>query len=130
MGKIDLTNFADGAVAERFDQALQQVLENIADPNTDPKKARKITVTLTVKADEKRDIANVSIQTKTALTPAKEVETRIVVGMDGGGKVVGAELKSGSKGQMFIDSEGDVAEDTGKKVEPSPNVVNLRSQGK
>ncbi|MFC4768712.1 replication terminator protein [Effusibacillus consociatus] len=113
---IDLTNFADGAVAERFNLELKKVLENIADPNTDPKKARKITLTVTVKADEKRDIANVSIQTKTVVAPAREIETKIVMDYDNTGSVVGAELKSGVKGQMFIDADGEVADDKGNKV--------------
>lgn len=113
---INLSNFANGAVAERFNIELQKVLENIADPNTDPKKARKLTLTVTVKADENRDIANVSIQTKTNLAPAKEIETKIIMDYDTSGKVVGAELQSGAKGQLFIDKEGDIADDTGRKV--------------
>lgn len=113
---IDLSNFADGAVAERFNLELQKVLENIADPNTDPKKARKLTMTIMLKADEKRDIASVSIQTKTSLVPAKDIETKIVMDCDAKGNVVGAELKSGSKGQMFIDDDGQIADDRGNKV--------------
>ncbi|MDQ0340246.1 uncharacterized protein YuzE [Caldalkalibacillus uzonensis] len=113
---IDLSNFANGAVAERFNQELAKVLENIADPNTDPKKARKLQLTLTIKADENRDIANVSIQTKTTLVPAKDIETKIIMDTDGEGNVVGAELKSGMKGQMYIDDEGDIADDRGQKV--------------
>ena len=45
---IDLSGLADGAVSERFQLELQRVLENIADPNTDPKKARTLTLTLTL----------------------------------------------------------------------------------
>lgn len=113
---IDLADFAGGAVAERFNIELQRVLENIADPNTDPKKPRKLILTLTVKADENRDIANVSIQTKTSLVPAKDIETKIVMDYDAKGNVVGAELKSGAKGQMFIDDDGEIADDRGNKI--------------
>jgi hypothetical protein len=60
---IDLADFAGGAVSERFNQELKKVLENIADPNTDPKKARTVTVKVTLKADENRDIADVDIST-------------------------------------------------------------------
>lgn len=125
MPKINLSNLANGSVAERIDMELQRVLENIADPNTDPKKARKLTVTVTLKADEKRDIANVSIQTKSTVVPAKDVETKFVLDRDNSGKVVGAELKSSAKGQMMIDKDGDVADDKGEKV---PNVVDFRKQ--
>ncbi|MEK3974512.1 MULTISPECIES: RusA family crossover junction endodeoxyribonuclease [unclassified Psychrobacillus] len=37
---------------------MQIALDNIADPNTDHKKARKVTVSLTRKANEKRNLAD------------------------------------------------------------------------
>jgi hypothetical protein len=43
---------------------------------------------------------------------------------DSNGKVTGAELKSGVKGQTFLDPEGDVADDKGNKI------INLKSQSK
>jgi hypothetical protein len=101
---IDLSNLAGGAIAERFNVELSKVLENIADPNTDPKKARTLTVKLTFKADEERDIANVSIETKTALASAKTLETKFVLDRDRLGNVVGAELRSAQKDQVVIES--------------------------
>ena len=113
---INLSDFASGAVDERFGQELQKVLENIADPNTDPFKARKVQLTLTVKGNENRDIASVDIQAKSTLVPARNVTTAIILDQDSKGRVVGAELKSGSKGQLFIDEEGDIADDRDNKV--------------
>lgn len=119
---IDLTQFADGAVAERFNQELIKVLENIADPNTDPKKVRKLTLTVSIAGNEKRDIATVGIQAKTALAPAKQIETQIIMDYDNRGRVTGAELKSGIKGQTYLDPEGDVSDDKGNKI------INLKQQ--
>jgi hypothetical protein len=113
---INLSNFADGSVTERVNQEFQKVLENIADPNTDPKKARKVTLVFTLKGNEKRDLASVSVSTKSNLAPAYDVETNIILDLDNNGRVTGAELKSGQKGQTFIDDEGDVADDTGNKI--------------
>ena len=113
---INLDNFADGAVAERFNMELQKVLENIADPNTDAKKVRKVTLTVSFKADDKRDVALVSVQAKSQLAPALEIETKIIMDQDSRGNIVGAELMSGIKGQTFIDSDGDIADDTGNKI--------------
>jgi hypothetical protein len=48
---INLTEFADGAVAERVNIELQKVLENLTDPNTDPKKVRTITVEISMKGE-------------------------------------------------------------------------------
>ena len=49
---IDLNTFADGALAERFHQEFERVMENMADLNTDPKKARKIVLTLSFAGDK------------------------------------------------------------------------------
>ncbi|UYL94166.1 hypothetical protein PK52_gp51 [Geobacillus phage vB_GthS_PK5.2] len=113
---IDLNSFADGAVAERFNQELQKVLENIADPNTDPKKPRKVTLTVTLKADEKRDLAMVSVTAKSTLVPATPIETKLVMDYDSNGRVTGAELKSGIKGQTYIDEDGEIRDDKGNKI--------------
>lgn len=112
---VDLNEFANGAVAERLNVELQKILENINDPNTDPKKKRKLTLTLTLSGDENRDLATVSVQAKSTLAPAKDVETVIVLDYDSKGKVTGKELKSGIKGQTYFDEDG-VYEDTGEKI--------------
>jgi hypothetical protein len=113
---INLSSFADGAVAERFNAELQKILENIADPNTDAAKVRKLTLTLNFKADDKRDIVVTSVQAKSALAPAKHIETKIVMDLDNRGNVTGAELKSGIKGQSYITDDGEVETDIGEKV--------------
>lgn len=116
MGQVDLSNFANGAVAERFNIELQKVLENIADPNTDPKKARKLQLNITLKGNENRDVASVGVQAKSTLSPARDIETSIVLDVDSTGSVVGSELKSGIKGQTFIDDNGEVRDDKGNEI--------------
>ncbi|MBY7115167.1 replication terminator protein [Bacillus sp. 17RED48] len=113
---IDLNSLADGAVAEKVDAEFQRVLKNMADPNTDPTKARSITLTLTFKGNKKREIWDCTSKVSSKLVPAKEVESTFIVGRDNGGDVIGRELYSGVKGQMYIDGEGDVATDVGGKV--------------
>lgn len=49
MQHINLETFANGAFAEQVNRAMEEVAQNIQNPNTDAKKARKITITLTVK---------------------------------------------------------------------------------
>jgi uncharacterized protein YuzE len=121
---VDLNSFANGAMAERFNQELQKVLDNIVDPNTDPKKARKVTLTVTINSNENRELANVSVKADSKLLPAKNIETQLLMDYDSKGKVTGAELKSGSKGQTYIDPEGDVSDDKGNKI------INLKQQSK
>ncbi|MFS0766060.1 replication terminator protein [Peribacillus phoenicis] len=113
---IDLNTFAEGALSERFNNELQRVLENIADPNTDPKKTRKLTMTVAFNADEKRDVIFTSVLAKLSLAPAKQIEAKLIMDFDGKGKITGAELKSGIKGQTFIDPDGDISSDQGEKI--------------
>jgi len=113
---VNLNEFAEGALAHRFNEELQRIMENIADPNTDPKKARTLTVTVKVSGDDGRDVLNSSVSVTSKLLPAKEADTKILMGADKNGRIVGNELKSGIKDQMFIDKEGDVADDVGDKV--------------
>lgn len=88
---MDLTKFAGGAVAERVDLAWQELLQNVMDPNTDPKKPRKLTVELTVTPGQKRDMGNVIVVVKTKLEPATGIEATIMMGMNPNGEIESAE---------------------------------------
>lgn len=122
---IDLNTFASGALAEKVNIELQKVLENIADPNTDHKKARKVTVTMTLKANEKRNLASVLVDAKSALSPAVGVESELMIDFTPDGKITGAELKSGIRGQAYINDDGEVLDDQGKPL-PAEEKVNLK----
>lgn len=114
---IDLNTFADGAVSERFNLELQKVLENFADLNTDPTAKRQINLVVTLAGDEARDVILANVQAKTKLAPAKKLEAKIIMDYDEKGKITGSELKSGIKGQTYIDVEsGEIQEDNGSKV--------------
>lgn len=120
MKKINtnLSTLAEGALQERFDHAIAQVTENILDVNTDPKKKRKITITLTMNTlDDIRDQMVMGAEIKTTLAPREPVNTRVLI--EGNGKDVFAnELKSGQKGQMFFDpADSQLKDDKGKPVE-------------
>ena len=107
---INLEKFAGGALAEKFNMAFQEVLENIADPNTGHKAKRKITVDLTFEPNEERELSQVDIQVKTKLAPSKSVGTTILIDSDGKGGIVASEYNNQIKGQQFIR----VDEDTGE----------------
>lgn len=121
--KINLETFAQGAMAEKLNIELQKVMENIHDPNTDPTKARKVTLTLTLKADENRDFINVDINSKSILAPSKGVNTKMILGMDGQGKVVSRELASGAPGQTYFGDDGIIRNDEGKPVDEEEKKV-------
>ncbi|HDR7795348.1 TPA: replication terminator protein [Bacillus luti] len=110
---IDLNSFANGEVAERVNDELYKVYENIADINTDPKKPRKITITLTLSSDKRREVLNCKVQAKSTLAPTEEVESQIVIKRDSDG-ITGQEIRSGLKGQMFISHDGEILNDVGE----------------
>lgn len=121
--EIKLESLADGSVSERFKQELAKVLTNIADPNTSAKAVRNVSVTLTIKPNEKRDTAEVSISATSKLAPALEVLTTIIMDRDNDGKAVAAELKSGQRGQSYLDDDGEVVSDTGEQITPDGDKI-------
>lgn len=118
MSKIlDLNNLANGAFYERFNYELQKLLQNIADPNTDAEKKRKMQVTLTLEPDENREVAKITIDVKSTPVPRKSIGSTLLIDQDEAGRATGAELKSGIKGQSYIDMEtGEIRDDRGHSV--------------
>lgn len=99
---INLETFAGGALAEKVNLALKQVLENISDPNTDYGVKRKLTIDMTLVADESRDLAEVAIVAKPKLAPSKALSTKIVIGTDGKGGILASEYKKQVPGQSVM----------------------------
>lgn len=72
-------------------------------------------LTVNFKAREDREFAEVSFSCIPTLAPAKQVETGILIGQDGRGKVVAAEYKKILPGQMGMDDF--------QKTDQAPNNV-------
>jgi len=140
MEKVKLEELVDGGLQEKFETALDTVIENMQDPNTPWKNKRAITVKLTFEQNEDRDdtAVNISVETKTA--PVKPIVTRMAIGKDlKTGKVFAQEYGSQMRGQMSLENyktpQGDFTVDgkiidteTGEiKEEPKDNVVDLRT---
>lgn len=113
---INLEQFADGALAEKFNIALKEVLENITDPNTNHKTKRKLIIDLTFVTDEERELSIVGIETKTKLAQKKGVATKIIIDRDGKGGIIASEYMSQIKGQQYlrVDEETGEVLDTNK----------------
>ncbi len=82
MRHVNLEKFADGALSAQVNKALQKVAENIVDPNTDPNKARKITVTITMKPNPERNFSAAAVETKVALAPELGAIAALSMGKD------------------------------------------------
>lgn len=115
-----------------MNRALKEVAANILNPNTEAKKKRKVTLTITVAPNDKRDAADTLIEVKTSLAPEVGVASTMLLGMDSKGQPHVNELKSGVRGQEYIDTEtGEIKTDTGEKVddvEKAEKVVDLQKR--
>jgi hypothetical protein len=120
---FDFEKFAGGALIGQLNQEIEKVVQNIYDPNTDAKKARKLALTLTFKPTEDRSLASVSIQTKSTLQPVIPVSTNIMIDRDmDTGMVVAAELRNKLPGQMEISTDNPEQ----PEVKNDANVIDLK----
>lgn len=139
MKHFDLEQFAGGKLSAQINRALERVTENIQDPNTDPEKMRKITVTIAFKPNAERNYIATAVETKTALAPELGAVTALNMGKDiRTGKVECVEIMNQIPGQLSIE---DVEEEqqqeesvegfdpeTGEIYEPATKVVDLRAR--
>ncbi len=103
MKHINLEEFANGAFTIQVNRAIEQVMKNIQDPNTDAKAARKITVTVAFKPNEMRDFITTGVVTKTSLAPELGAVTAMTCGTDlKTGNVEAVEIGKELPGQMNI----------------------------
>lgn len=80
--RISLDSMGCGALLERFNLALDQIARNIMDPNTDPEKARKITITFTFKPDKSRKHVKTTFGVNISQAGPVAEETMMLVGQD------------------------------------------------
>lgn len=139
MKHFDLERFAGGKLSAQINRALERVTENIQDPNTDPEKVRKITVTIAFKPNAERNYIATAVETKTALAPELGAVTALNMGKDiRTGKVECVEIMNQIPGQLSIEdvkeeqNQEDSIEgfdpETGEIYEPATKVVDLRAR--
>jgi hypothetical protein len=118
MDKLSFSTLAGGGVEEKLQYALDEIAENISDPNTDAKKARKVTMTLTLKPNEQRTIANLDIDVKTSLVAPVGISTTLMIDRDEKGKIVTQEIYGKDTQQGQIDYEtGEVIHMAGRRAQ-------------
>lgn len=143
MKHINIEQFSNGELTQQINREMEAVARNIADPNTEAKTTRKITVTITLKPNEQRDFITTSITTKSTLAPTLGAVTALAVGKNlKTGEIEVGEIGNQIPGQMSMEDvepqqpSGPVQEIDGKTVDTetgeivgqasSGNVVDLR----
>jgi hypothetical protein len=81
--EVNLENIANGACGELFAHAMSAVLKNIDDVNTDPKAKREITLKVTFKPTESRELTAIEVKCDTKLPGVKPVQHSAYLVRDG-----------------------------------------------
>lgn len=140
MNHINLEEFAAGALTAQINRVMEDVTKNVQDPNTDATATRKITVTIVLKPNDRRDFVATGVQTKTTLAPVLGAVTAISMGKNlKTGEVEAVEVGRQIPGQMSIsdmeEQETNQEEKMVRTVDPSTgeiyetptnNVIDLR----
>ena len=113
---VNVLELARGAIIEQIESEMLNITTNILDPNTDAKKTRKLTITLTFKSDADRSTVALEAQAKSSLAPIVPIATRLLVGADKDGVPRATELTRDDPNQVHIFED----------EEPAQNVVNMR----
>lgn len=79
MAKVSLEQIMGGGLQEQFGKSFDRVIENLADPNTGFKEARKITIELKFTQNENRDDVSCAVSVKEKLAAQAPMQTAFVV---------------------------------------------------
>lgn len=122
MSKVNLKEFAGGALQEKFDIAMEEVLENMLDPNTPWKNKREINIKVSFEQNEDRDDTTVDVSVVSKLAAAKSIGTRMAIGRNiKTGELYAEEYGSQIRGQMTLNDLDD--NDNGAEKENTEKTV-------
>lgn len=93
---LRVENICRGGLVERIHEEILRAIANIVDPNTDPKKARKVKVEISIRPNEQRNMAEIAVNVSSTLQAPRPIETGIMIGYNPlTGEVGASELASG-----------------------------------
>lgn len=135
---IDLETLAGGAFAEKVNEALAQVAENIQNPNTDPIAKRGITISIKFSPNKTRQMASTTISVQTKLAPTEAIDTQMIMGVNGRtGEIEIAEYDGQIMGQMNLqelaqpdETPAPEAEQAQVQHQTTGKPLDLRNRGK
>ena len=100
---IDLEQYAGGAFAEKLNDAIMQVAENIQNPNTEPTNKRQSQIVIKFTPNKSRTMVSTSIMVTTKLAATEAIETQMIMGVNvRSGQVEIAEYDGQIQGQISM----------------------------
>lgn len=97
---VQIHTLARGTAAAAFEREFGRVMDNIGDEATDAKKERKITLTIAIKPNSDRNVADVKVAAKSSLAPQEE--TRSILLLDVTAEGVNARERSSVSEQKSL----------------------------
>ena len=114
----NLDELMDGALNERFNAEMNRVMENVFDPNTNPRQKRQIVITINVTPNERRDAADLSFDVRSKIAAPLAMSQTVFLTMGDDGTVTATEMTDQIPGQL--DMEGGIA--------PMPTVLEFNKK--
>lgn len=130
--KINLEALAGGAFAEKLNEALIQVADNIQNPNTEATTRRQITVTIKFTPNKTRQLVNTQIAVTTKLAATEAIDTQMIMGINlRTGQLEIAEYDGQIRGQMSFSDLTQPLEKPEPAADdaPQPKTANTSEQG-
>lgn len=116
--QINLERLAGGAFAEKLNEALMQVAENIQNPNTEATTKRQINIAIKFAPNKSRQVINTQISVTTKLAATEAIDTQMVMGVNiRTGQIEIAEYDGQIRGQMNLSDFAE--EEPQKEAEPA-----------
>lgn len=78
--EISLLDIMNGAIAERVNYELEKVARNMLDLNTDAKRARGLTIKISLTPADDRSSAAVKVAVSSTLAPVKSLDGMLLLG--------------------------------------------------
>ena len=116
--RSSLLQMAKGAIQERVDYEVTRVVDNLLDMNTEAKAKRKVTLTITMVADDDRRVVKVEASAKSTLAPVTPIGTSLVITADGNGEMMLAEIIPQVPGQISMEGA----------VQEAPKILKIAAQ--
>lgn len=115
---INLESLAGGAFAEKLNEALMQVAENIQNPNTEATTKRQIQILLKFAPNKTRQLVSTQISVTTKLAATEAIDTQMIMGVNmRTGQIEIAEYDGQIRGQMSLSDLQKPAEEQPEPVQ-------------
>lgn len=111
MSEITLEKLGEGAVSEMFSEAVQKVVDNVLDLNTEARAKRSIVLKMTICPSENRNCATIQVEITPKFAPDKAFATRAMMGRD---KHTGMGQMAEYTNRQLFDDDGVPAEEETK----------------